>query len=326
MKSFFRVVVSSIFLLSFALPSQAQVARKVVIEHFTNTRCGICSFRNPDFFTNLEANPGVIHLAVHPSSPYSSCILNQHNRSENDARTNYYGIYGATPRLVAMGSVISPGRNFADATIITDELNQTSPFSLKVKEIRSGTDSVTVEVTLTRVAATEEISGLMYVAYAEDTIFYQAPNGEPEHYNVFREAFSGAQGSPIAFPVLGDSTVWQATIAQRPEWDMDRMFAIAMVQNASTQAIWQAETTSSVEEASTTSISASTHIFRIFPNPAKNILQVEGATQKMTLSTLHGQKIAAYSPTQKQIDLSELPTGMYLLQHGAQSLRVQVQR
>jgi len=78
----------------------AQVQKNVVVEHFTNTRCGICASRNPGFFTNLNNNPDVIHLAIHPSSPYSSCVFNQHNSVDNDDRTNYYGIYGGTPRLV----------------------------------------------------------------------------------------------------------------------------------------------------------------------------------------------------------------------------------
>jgi hypothetical protein len=89
----------------------AQVPKKVVVEHFTNTRCSVCASRNPGFYNNYKTQAGVIHLAIHPSSPYAACVLSQHNPVENDARTNYYGVYGGTPVLVIQGVVISTSAN-----------------------------------------------------------------------------------------------------------------------------------------------------------------------------------------------------------------------
>ena len=54
----------------------SQVQQNVIIEHFTNTRCGICGVRNPGLYTNISEYPEIIHIAFHPSSPYSTCVLN----------------------------------------------------------------------------------------------------------------------------------------------------------------------------------------------------------------------------------------------------------
>ena len=122
--------------------SYSQVPKKVVVEHFTNTKCSVCASRNPGFYTNYYAQTGVIHLAVHPSSPYSACVLSQHNAAENDARTNYYGIYGSTPRLVIQGVVISSGANYSSASIFTPYLGQQSPASIKIVQSKYGNDSI----------------------------------------------------------------------------------------------------------------------------------------------------------------------------------------
>jgi hypothetical protein len=52
--------------------TQGQVAKKIIVEHFTNTKCSICASRNPGFHTNLSANPTVQSISIHPSSPYST--------------------------------------------------------------------------------------------------------------------------------------------------------------------------------------------------------------------------------------------------------------
>ncbi len=70
----------------------AQTELIVVVEHFTNTRCGICASRNPAFKENVANHPKVLSITIHPSRPYSSCELHKHNPGDNDSRTNYYDI------------------------------------------------------------------------------------------------------------------------------------------------------------------------------------------------------------------------------------------
>ena len=137
-----------------ALPTRAQgVPQTVLVEHFTNTRCSVCFSRNPGFYANLRQQPATtLHLAYHPSSPYRLCAFSQQNPTENDARTNYYGIYGATPRLVLNGSVIPIGANYADPALFTPFQGQTSPLSIQVALAPQGPDSIAATIQVQTIA------------------------------------------------------------------------------------------------------------------------------------------------------------------------------
>jgi hypothetical protein len=234
-------VFTSLFLF-FAVSMIAQVPKNVVVEHFTNTRCSICASRNPGFFTNLGNNPNVIHLAIHPCSPYSNCVLNQHNQLENDARTNYYNIYGATPRIVVQGASISATTNYGDASIFTSQSGQTSPFT-----VRTSLDVNGGQVIITVVVKTEAIHNFtdlkLFTAIAEDTVFYNAPNGENEHYNVFRESVFETEGKTIMPSMMvGDSVMFTENIALDMVWDVNRISSISILQESGNKAVVQAAT------------------------------------------------------------------------------------
>lgn len=218
----------------------SQVPKKVVVEHFTNTKCSVCASRNPGFYTNLNSQTGIIHLAVHPSSPYSGCLLNQHNVSENDARTNYYGIYGSTPRLVIQGVVISSQADYSSASIFAPHLGQTSPASIKIVQSKYGNDSIRSRIVI-KTEASHSLSNLnLFVALAEDAITYTGSNGEPMHYDVFRKSLTGATGVVVNLPAtVGDSLVFSMASPMNGAWDNSKLFTLAILQDAATKAVIQ---------------------------------------------------------------------------------------
>ena len=119
-----QLLFSTVVFLLLTIAAQAQeVPRRVVVEHFTNSRCGICANRNPAFYTNLNSQEGVLHISYHPSSPYSNCVLHQANAAENDGRTNYYDIYGSTPKLVIQGALVPVSTNYGNASIFDNHIN-----------------------------------------------------------------------------------------------------------------------------------------------------------------------------------------------------------
>lgn len=222
--------------------SFSQVPKKVVVEHFTNSKCSFCATRNPGFYDNLNNQSGVIHLAIHPSSPYSGCLINQHNVSENDGRTNYYGIYGSTPRLVIQGAPIPGGANYSSSSIFTPHLGQTSPASLTISQTKFGADSIISTI----VIKTEEAHSLgelkLFVALAEDTLFYTGSNGEPQHYDVFRKSFTGTSGISVTLPAtVGESVSFSYSSAANAAWVFERIFTLAILQEAGSKAVVQAE-------------------------------------------------------------------------------------
>ena len=57
--SIVKSIALSFFVAILFQTASAQVERTVIVEHFTNTRCGICAFRNPAFYENLNNQENV---------------------------------------------------------------------------------------------------------------------------------------------------------------------------------------------------------------------------------------------------------------------------
>ncbi len=235
--------------------ASAQVPKKVVVEHFTNTKCSICASKNPGFYANLNNQSGVIHLAVHPSAPYPACFLSMHNPVENDGRTNYYGIYGGTPRLVIQGVVVPTNANYSSASIFTPYLGLTSPASIKIYQYKYGVDSIRSTIVVKTEAAHTLNNLSLFVALAEDTINYTGSNGEPVHYDVFRKSLTGTSGISIILPsVIGDSVFYSMSSPANVAWNFSKIFTLAILQDATTKAVVQSESITAATNNLTTGI------------------------------------------------------------------------
>jgi hypothetical protein len=304
-----------------SLSLSSQVEKTVVVEHFTNTRCSVCASKNPGFYQNLANHPHILHLAIHPSSPYNNCLLHLHNPTENDGRTNYYGVYGGTPRLVIQGVPQSFSINFNSPEIFDPFEGQTTPFSMKIKEYRIGNDSVSVEIIIKAVSGHSVEQASLFLGYAEDTVFYVSPNGEAEHYDVFRKAFNGHEGSIVAMPSTGDSIVLSHGITVNEEWDPGRMKVIGILQDQETKEVIQAGQTTSVEYFSSifTSKNEDKGSLYLFPNPAKNHVTVQKVSGITKLYSLDGRILISVNSGDRsndvRIDLSGLAPGIYLIRN-----------
>jgi hypothetical protein len=316
MKHISRYLLISVGLL-LTIQTQAQTPRKVIVEHFTNTRCGICGSRNPGLFTNLSSSPEVMHMAVHPSRPYASCVLSQHNPTENDDRAKYYGIFGGTPRVVVQGEAKPVSQNFGAKSLYSDELGDSSAIGISLTTLKKNADSLVVRVVL-RVTENHSLTDMnLYIAAAEDTVFYNAPNGEKTHYNVFRKVLINQS---VQLPsAVGDSIVLFARTDMDSDWEAERMFAIAMLQNSSTKSMEQVEW-SKGQEAEQTTLSVAKqekYAYQVYPNPATSILYLSamssGNTEYRVLN-LEGQTVLSGAfISEAQISLEGLKSGMYFI-------------
>lgn len=220
----------------------AQVPKKVIVEHFTNTLCSICKSRNPGFYNNLRNQTGVIHLAIHPSSPYKDCVFNKHNIAENDARTNYYNAYGGTPVLVIQGVKVSGSADYSSSAIFTSHLNKMSPASIRIVQTKFGNDSIRARIVI-KTEATHSLGSLsLFVALAEDTIKYSSPNGETVHYDVFRKSLTGTSGVNVSLPAtVGDSVVIIRSSPVHQAWNFAHVYTMAILQETTSKAVVQAQ-------------------------------------------------------------------------------------
>lgn len=300
-------------ILSFTITNAQQIPLNSVVEHFTNTRCSICKNRNPGFYNNVSSQKDITHLGIHPSSPYSACILSKQNTSTNDARTNYYGIYGGTPRLVINGSVISASANYNDAALFNPFKNLLSSFEVKINLKKIHTDSFTYEIQIKKVAESNLNQVSLFSGLAEDTVFVDGGNGESEHYHVLRHGLQETINLPSN---IGESSLITKSVLIKNIWNSNRMYAIAMLQNPSDKSLIQSGK-SNISEAIGLSLNDGISKFKmnIFPNPAADFIYTnETETFSYELINLLGVKILEGDFSNNQaIAVSGLNNGMYYI-------------
>lgn len=314
MKSLFLVC---FFLLFWNVNSEAQVPRKVFVEHFTNTLCGPCSNRNPGFYNNLNNQNNIVHLSIYSGTPYTQCQLYQQNPSPSDARRFYYNI-GGTPSLVINGFSIPTNSDYSQNVLFQPFRNQVSPISIRMEQQKYGNDSVQVRV----VVKTEGNHNLgtqqLWVGVAEDTVYYTGPNGEGEHYDVYRGSLDFTS---INIPMtIGDSLVYSYTAFANVNWDFDRIFAFAMLQNTGTKSVIQSEATNPSTNNLITNIQSivegALDEVKLYPNPTRDALNVEVESDLETNIALYSLvgKLVTEQNFQKRTSLSlkHLPAGVYM--------------
>ena len=212
--------IASLFaLLLFVNIANAQLAtRTSIVEHFTNSWCSVCFSNNGKLYTNLRANPNVLHISYFPSSPYSGCQINHFNATANDDRTNYYGVYGATPKIVIAGEQVLGTGSFTSASLFSTATGA-SVFSVKVSTTRSIQDSVKTKVVIRRVATGGVASAFIYGVITEDTLRFNANNGERIHYDVFRAPVIANNPVAINLPAnVNDSIVLNYRLQGLSDW------------------------------------------------------------------------------------------------------------
>ena len=300
----------------------SQVPKRVIVEHFTNTNCGVCASRNPGFYTNLNTQTNVLHLAVHPSSPYSNCLLYQQNPTANDARTNYYGVYNSTPRIVINGYEIAATANYSSSAIFTPYLGLTSPASIRIVQEKFATDSIRSTIII-KTEATNTLGALsLFVALAEDTVFYTGGNGEPLHFNVFRKSLTNTNGDAVTLPAtVGDSVVFTFTSLSNPVWNFSRILTLTILQETTSKNLVQAEVVPASSGVVTTDIfpyPLERDGVRLFPNPADKFITIQLGESKsaiVSLNSIEGKLLMqkTISQGENQIDISALPKTTYLI-------------
>lgn len=309
-----RILAFTALCLSYVEATAQQVPRAVLAEHFTNTYCSICASRNPGLFSNMGNFSQVIHVAYYPSAPYAACPLSMHNKPEADARANYYGAYGGTPRLFVGGSQVTGV--FTDPAVFSSQLALTSSFALNTTISKKGTDSVMVSVTI-RKADTSSLSAMqLFTAIVEDTLLFAAANGEGTHYDVFRKAPWGTTALSITAPSgVGDSAVYTKTVALHSAWAQGRLRAVAVL-NRPDKIVVQAAKSDRLDVPAK---SGSVHMpapLVVYPNPVSGelFIGVQTAATTVQIRNIAGVQVMYIGGhCGSSLDVSNLAPGNYVL-------------
>lgn len=228
-----------LLLLGFSLFSQAQNLPKqyVMVEHFTNTYCSLCPPRNASLEPVLAANAGdVHHLRVHPSVPYNSCPLYNHNTTDNESRRNFFGTVSGTPRVYLNGNYENDwggGNPIVSQSTFDNYLGATSPIGIEV--VHSGTN-VTVNV-VAYDAPPVSSNHKLFIAVVEEELTFAGNNGETEHSNTLRDLLNPVGGQSISLPQPGLTSTYSYSYSNHADWDVNEIYIMAWIQDSGTKQV-----------------------------------------------------------------------------------------
>ncbi|MEM7370564.1 MAG: Omp28-related outer membrane protein [Bacteroidota bacterium] len=319
MRQLFFLSVS--FLLTTSTFAQ-EAKRYLLVEHFTNSRCGICSSRNPAMYTAISPHAAEVHhIAYHPSFPYSSCVFYQHNKDENQARATFYGVPG-TPTAYLWGNRVSSGSSLLPSTTLSNALSQTSPIDVIVTEELGGAGR-DVSIKVKTVGQLSEGGDYrLFVAVVEKLVNYDAPNGEKEHHDVFRKMLPSSDGESFVPAAEGGEMSFSFNYSFHTDWDITQVYAIAFVQDMNSKEVMNSGST--LDSRASTSIDpVFNEQIAVYPNPAHTQFQLDwsgisGSLASIQLFSTTGQSVLAKQVAGREgkatLDVSSLPKGMYFLQ------------
>jgi hypothetical protein len=302
--------------LSASISAQQSVKKYILIEHFTNSKCPICGFKNPAFYDLIAQYPHDIHpIAIHPPIPYNSCVFYVANKDENDYRSIYYGIQG-TPQVALNGDLYAPATPILAASDLQPLLTETSPLNIQVTE--TGTTNRTVTINAHAFGAIPSATYTLNVFVAEKVINYNAPNGETVHHDVFRKMLPDKYGTVFNAPAQGQTASFTFDYTVDPSWAADQVYVVAFVQNKQTKEVLNSGTRFDPVVTAVSEPGASQTV-EIFPNPAQETARIRLVHDRATaveLFDLNGKRIqSGFNPDGEQLEIrtGNCPPGLYLV-------------
>lgn len=292
--------------------AQAQMLKTNIVEHFTNSNCSICASKNPGIFSDLSMHPNTLHIAYYPSSPYASCFFSMQNPIENDARTNYYGIFGSTPKLIVNGSLVTAANL---ATSLNSLDLDCSNYSITATQEFVLSDSVILNVKIKKVGSDTSTQASLFVGAIEDSVFQTTGNGESVHQDVFRKSLSIINGDLIALPqMLGDSVSMTYAYKIPANWNAQRMKGIAILQSINTKFVLNAAKSSNIVSTPSTLQYVNQVNNLIYPNPAKDFIFFrESNIDQIEIFSIEGNLLLKQIKPNPSIQINELKSGLYLV-------------
>lgn len=308
-----KKILFSIVLFSITAITKSQILKTNIVEHFTNSNCSVCANVNPGLYSTLSNYPTVLHIAFHPSAPYMSCFFSMQNKIENDARTNFYSLYGSTPRFVVNGTVSSASSINSDLTNVSSSMTN---FELKTIQEFVTSDSVLVKVIVKKIAADTTSQALLFVGTKQDTVNQNTGNGESIHHDVFRKSLSLINGDAISLPLnVNDSSVYSYSYKVATTWTASRMQTISILQNNSNKSIINASESINLVSIPLSIINSNKSEILIYPNPASDFLIIKNANPftEYEIISIIGNVIQKGKIVNENISIRNLKNGQYFI-------------
>ncbi|HRI00723.1 MAG TPA: Omp28-related outer membrane protein [Saprospiraceae bacterium] len=217
----------------------AQVPKKVLLEHFTNTSCGPCAAQNPGFEANIISPNNLIlrHISYHPWWPSATDPFYVYNINDNRNRTTYYAVSGVPD--VAVNGNRAQGQPASITQSLVDEISaETSPIEVVPTWIDNGTDR-TIKVVVKTVGDKPTGDYILHTVVIEKEVNFTTPaaNGEKHFPNVMRKMFPSSAGQAITLGEKGTEISQTFTYTEDPTLQLDKLEVICFVQNSLTKEV-----------------------------------------------------------------------------------------
>ncbi|MEL6132769.1 MAG: Omp28-related outer membrane protein [Bacteroidota bacterium] len=175
---------------------------------------------------------GEYHLiSYHPPVPYNDDIFYLQNPVQNEARRQFYGV-GGTPVAFIWGNISNQGTTLIPTSTMNASIGQTGSVEVRVRSAFLPQQNLSVQVDL-EVIEPFAIAGnadlKLFVAIVENTVDYNAPNGETEHFQLFRQMLTDINGDMLSLDTWDEGAMAEKSFSYvlDPAWDVDELEIIA---------------------------------------------------------------------------------------------------
>lgn len=251
---------------------QAQIARRPLVEHFTQASCGPCASQNPTLYNTLNTFGAANYVKVtyQTSWPGVDPMHSHYPAGPNDRRT-LYGVTGVPNANINGGPTAGPNTAVTSSTLST-AANLMSNFELRPSHRYLTGRDIEVTIVVKNVGTTNEPAGrILHTAMTEKDITYASPpgsNGETEFFFVVRDMYNASTGASstagFSMPAMnaGDSATYTFTVAA-PSYirTYDEIGFAVFVQDASNNEVYQSAYSAPVPLAVRYDVSTSNAVF-----------------------------------------------------------------
>jgi len=318
MKSYGTIIFSLIFIFTQGL-TEAQVAKKILVEQFSNTRCSICASRIPQLRQNMEPHKDHIQLIAHFSAaPYPSCELHQANAAGNNARVSYYQVAGS-PSVFVNGVRVNSGTSIVPSAYFEERLEDTSPLEINVVYNKDN-DQGDASVTLTFHGEVPGGTLKLHAYVIEKEVEAGTIPSYRQHHNVFRRHLTPFEGLLINQASPDVPLDFDFSFDVESGWNLDQLAIVAFVQDDESKEIWNASDSDQEPLTSTASPMMPTDLV-LYPNPVGYMLHLKGDLAKCSEATAfiynaQGQLQRIVKPHEIQsnfLNVQDMASGNYFL-------------
>ncbi|MBZ0203799.1 MAG: Omp28-related outer membrane protein [Ignavibacteria bacterium] len=217
------------------------VNKKGLLEFFTNAGCNPCiaAHNYLDEISESTYDTSLIIISYHTRYPYPFDSLYRANISNNQGRSDYYGI-GFTPQGRLDG--VNTGQFSAEnwGCQINQELNTQEHLKITLsKQFDPNIDSGSVTAVVTLVNALPANDNVIHFVITENNISYiTSPNGITNPNHVMRNMITGNGGETIS---VGSGVTVTKSFGIAPNWNEDECYIIVFVQNPTTKQVFGVE-------------------------------------------------------------------------------------